>query len=48
MCEILGIDLAKGPAIGHIGKARSITPQGHLLNYVRSGFIYNSQNLETS
>ena len=34
--------------LGHIPKGCSIIPQGHLLNYVRSSIICNSQNLETA
>ena len=33
---------------GQLPKGCSIIPQGHLLNYVHSGFIYNSQKLETA
>ena len=32
----------------HIFKGHSILPQGHLLNYVHSSFIHNSQKLETT
>ena len=34
-------------ALGHIPRGCSITPQGHLLNYVHGSFICNIQNLET-
>ena len=32
----------------HISKLCPTIPQGHLLNYVHSSFIHNSQNLETT
>ena len=32
--------------LGHIPKGCTLIPQGHLLNYVRSSIICNSQNLE--
>ena len=34
--------------LGHIPKEWSIVPQGHLLIYVHSSFIHNSQELETT
>ncbi|KAL6038894.1 hypothetical protein STEG23_007722 [Scotinomys teguina] len=33
---------------GHIPKEYPVIPQGHMLNYVHSSFICNSQNLETT
>ena len=33
---------------GHIPKRCPTIPQGHLLNYVHSSFIHNSQKLETT
>ncbi|KAL6081760.1 hypothetical protein STEG23_016842 [Scotinomys teguina] len=33
---------------GHIPKECPVIPQGHMLNYVHSSFIFNSQNLETT
>ena len=34
--------------LGHIPKRCSTIPQGHLLNYICSSFIHNSQKLETT
>ena len=34
--------------LGHIPKGCLITPQGHLLTYVHSSFVCNSQNMETT
>ncbi|KAL6088541.1 hypothetical protein STEG23_002636 [Scotinomys teguina] len=34
--------------IGHIPKECPVIPQGHMLNYVHSSIICNSQNLETT
>ncbi|KAL6030647.1 hypothetical protein STEG23_018137 [Scotinomys teguina] len=33
---------------GHIPKECPVLPQGHMINYVHSSFICNSQNLETT
>ena len=33
---------------GHIGKRYSTIPQGHLLKYVHSSFIFKSQKLKTT
>ena len=35
-------------SFGDIPKGCSVVPQGHVLNYVHSSFIHNSQNLETT
>ena len=46
-----GSQPTSGPSnttLGHIPKGRSIIPQGHLLNYVHSSIICNSQDLETT
>ncbi|KAL6038710.1 hypothetical protein STEG23_033145 [Scotinomys teguina] len=34
--------------LGHIPKECPVIPQGHMLNYVHSSIICNSQNLETT
>ena len=42
---------SSGPSnttFGYMSKGCSIVPQGHVLNYVRSSIIRNSQNLETT
>ena len=33
---------------GYIFKGFSIVPQGHVLSYVHSSIVYNSQNLEAT
>ncbi|KAL6082246.1 hypothetical protein STEG23_025406 [Scotinomys teguina] len=47
----IGNHSSYGPShttLGHIPKECPVTPQGHMLNYVHSSIICNSQNLETT
>ena len=47
----IGNQFTSGPGyitLEHIPKRCSALPQGHLLNYVHSNFVHNSQKLETT
>ena len=42
------LDLSPDPSIPLLGRYVNEAPQGHLLNYVHTSFIHNSQKLETT
>ena len=38
----------RNTTLGYIPKGYTVIPQGHLLNYIHSSIIHNSENLKTT